>query len=45
MSGLLEMFKKIVYENWYPKCWTDKKYKTYESVQFITDALLALAED
>ena len=45
MNGITELFKKVVYEGWYPKAWLDEKYKMYSSIKFVLEAMLAMAED
>jgi hypothetical protein len=42
---MLELFYKIVYENWIPRALVDNHYKMYASIKFVTDALAAMAED
>jgi hypothetical protein len=42
---MLELFRKVVYDNWIPKCWVDERYKMHDSMKFLLEALLAMAED
>jgi hypothetical protein len=45
MTGITELFRKMIQENWIPKAVLNKQYKMFGHVEIAFLALLALAED
>jgi hypothetical protein len=44
-SFRLKLFYEVIYKNFLPISWTDIRYKEYEPVKFVREALIALADE